>query len=124
MAPSIKTLSARFDSVIAKKVRELMTGKTDPEDYQSVKTWLSQCYNRPSKKELIMEALNEVIGGYGVEVLRGRYVDSYHGDIQAAYINTGDTYSATILLDHETGDFHVTTWGDWFEANERKRKLV
>jgi hypothetical protein len=124
MAPSIKTLNRYFDPETAKQVRGLITGKIDPETIEAVSNWVGQCYHRPSDDELIMAALNAVIGGYGTEVVRGRYVDNYHQDIQASYINTGDTYSTTILLDHETGNYQVTTWGDWFETNEKRRRLL
>ena len=40
------------------------------------------------------------------------------------YVNRGDTYAPTILLDHETGRFHATSWGNWVEGHERSRQLV
>jgi len=101
-----------------------MTSESDPRDYTTVQRWLAQCYNEPSRLELIMEAINELLDTYGVEAIRGRYVDGYYQDIQAVYCNTGDTYDMTILLDHETERFHVTSFGDWVEANERRRQLA
>ena len=123
-APSLKTLKKFFPPHQARKLRDLMTGKTDPNTYDAVKQWTDQCFNPPSENELIMEALNEELETCGVETIRGRYVDNYHDDIQAVYCNTGDTYDITILLDHETGNFRVTSWGDWFEAHQRPRELA
>ena len=124
--PTIKTLQTRLglDVSTAKAIRGLMTGDSDPRQYASVQGWLDQCFNEPSGDEMIMCAIDELLGTYGVEPIRGRYVDSYHQDIQAVYCNAGDTYDGTILLDHETGRYIVTSWGDWFEARERSRELI
>ncbi len=64
---------------------------------------------------------NELIDGHGVEAIRveGAHVDNYHGDIVGTYVNTGDTYSLTIVHDSENNSFHLTTFGDWVEAYER-----
>lgn len=61
--------------------------------------------------------LDKLLGGFGIEPIRNPQ-DS--GDVIAEYINTGDTYSGTILRDIETGEFLLTTWGDWLEAWEQK----
>ena len=124
MAPSIKTLQAAFGEAEGTKLRRLLTGKDSPEIYQSVQDWLGQCYNRPSEDELIMTAANEIMDGSGLEVIRGRSIDNYSVDVQAVYVNTGDTYSTTLLLDNETGRYQVTTWGDWYEKNEKRRQLA
>jgi hypothetical protein len=68
--------------------------------------------------EQIDEALGYADGlleGYGVEPIRGDWVDNYYGDIVALYVNTGDTYNPTILYDVNAGKFLVTSWGDWVE---------
>jgi hypothetical protein len=46
----------------------------------------------------------------------------------AAYCNAGDTYDTTVI--HVRGDgwnpagrFIISSWGDWFEKNERKYGL-
>ncbi len=64
---------------------------------------------------------NLLMNGHGVEAIRqeGAYVDNYHGDIIATYVNTGDAYSLTLLLDSETGAFHLTSYGDWLEQWEQ-----
>jgi hypothetical protein len=124
MELSIKTLAKFFPLEQAKRIRALSTGETSPETYSNVSQWLAQCYNRPSDNELIMCALAQELGGFGTEVINGRYVDDYHQDIQAEYVNMGDTYDITILLDHETGRYILTTMGDWVERNEKRRQLA
>ena len=123
MNPSQKKLQEAFGIEEGRKIRRLLTGQDNPETYQAVSKWVAQCYNKPSDDELIMEAINEIIDGFGTEAIRGRYIDSYHQDIQAAFVNMGDTYTTTILLDHETGRYQITSWGDWVERNEKRRGM-
>jgi len=39
------------------------------------------------------------------------------GDASMDYLNTGDTYSETLVLDSD-GSLICTTWGDWHDAAE------
>ena len=123
-APTVKSLRRFFDKATADTLRSLMDGRKDPREFPGVQRWLDQCFNDPSDNELIMAAIDEVMDGHGVEAIRGRYVDGYHQDIQAVYVNMGDTYDITILLDHETGNYVLTTWGDWVERHGRTREIV
>jgi len=103
----------------ARTVRAIVRGDLDRTAIYAVapKTehWAEvECYNRPRLYEVRMAALNEVIGGYGVEGIEkpdshgcGRYEDFID------YINTGDTYSATILYDG--GRYWIGCWGDVVE---------
>ena len=65
-----------------------------------------------------LEALNELLHGCGVEVITHEliYVDSYYGNIVGSYVNFGDTYVDTILLDHINGKWKITSCGDFFES--------
>jgi hypothetical protein len=51
---------------------------------------------------------------FGVESATGP------GDRSAMYLNTGDSYSATLLYDEDEGEWYVTTWGDWQGQVEQK----
>ena len=80
--------------------------------------WLTSCFNHPTEiEEIQLEMFNELIDGCGVESIRieDEWIDNYHMDIVASYVNTGDTYSTTVLLDHDTDRFMVTSWGDFYE---------
>ncbi len=70
--------------------------------------------------EEVMDRANEILEGHGVEAMRseGAYVDAYHGDIIATYVNMGDTYNGTIVHDSADNSFHLTTYGDWLEQWE------
>jgi len=101
----------------------------DCREHPAVVQWAEQCYHDPRESpqayaECLMCALNAVLDGYGVEAIRGRYVDRYHQDIQAVYINFGDSYDLTLLLDHETDRVLVTSFGDWVERYGDRREVA
>jgi len=105
----------------AYEIIDLVSGYGDPEIYDSVRFWVHQCYHKPSHDEMVMCALNEILEGYGVEAIREEdaWVDNFHMDIVAVYVNMGDSYTATILLDHEENEYFVTSYGDWVESREQ-----
>ena len=104
MVPSIKTLADRLN---------LCRG--------DAQTFRNNCKNYGIDK--CMELANDLLRGYGVEPLRASdHFDNYWGDIVALYVNMGDTYTQTILCDVETGNFYGCSWGDWVEAQERKKR--
>ncbi len=117
MIPSIKTLEARLniDRPTALRARKLMDGRLDPETFESVDRWVRQCYHKPNDTELIMSALDEVLGGFGVECIRENCDDSPSAD----YINMGDTYNATVIYCYVRDRFIVGCWGDYIEWIER-----
>lgn len=58
---------------------------------------------------------DEVIQGHGGESIR-----CPHRGLLAAYVNTGDAYSTTLLCNIATGAWRITTWGDYVETFERR----
>jgi len=70
----------------------------------------------------LLNDANDAVQGFGVEVIRppeDRLNDTTsYDDVLAEYVNTGDTYNATILWDTDAQLFYLTTWGDWYEAWE------
>lgn len=72
-----------------------------------------------------LEAINTLLGMYGTEAIRGKWQNGYWCDIVAAYCNTGDSYSLTVI--HVRGNgwdsqgrFIVSSCGDWIERNGAK----
>jgi hypothetical protein len=63
-------------------------------------TWIRQCYHAPSRHEIIMDALDDLIGGYGVEGLNDA----------VEYVNMGDPYVNTVL--YVAGSYRIGNWGD------------
>lgn len=119
MFPSVK----RIEKVLgvsnekAKLIRGIGVGTIDPMSFKSVKRWVAKCYNKPSNEELVMEAINEVLGAFGVEGIEGEYIDSYFYNIQASYCNRGDCYDQTIILCHKYNNFLLCSYTDYVTKN-------
>jgi len=62
-----------------------------------------------------MQYVDEALQNHGVEYIRDR-----HGETVAAYSNSGKTYAPTIVRDYATGNYRLTTVGDYVEAYERR----
>jgi hypothetical protein len=84
-----------------------------PEQFKGTAKWVAQCHNFPSRQELTMSALNDVIEGFGTEPIRP---PNDSNTLLATYVNTGDTYSGTVVYDHEKEEYVLTTWGDWYSG--------
>lgn len=97
------------DKETAKKIQWLINGKYDPELVPGVSEWVSTCFNRPRDHELVLDALNRVLGTCGVEAieLEGNYVDSYFFNVNFLYLNTGDSYDNTIMFDCNTWKYFI-----------------
>jgi len=77
---------------------------------------------RGSSKSIdkVLDAVNEAIDGFGVEAIRSEKAwDNYYGDSVAFYVNTGDTYSASVVYDIGKDQLYVTDYGEWVERNEK-----
>lgn len=104
----------------ADTVRGLIRGEIrtrDAERFPRSNAHFARCHHEPRRLDRILACLDECLGTHGVEIL---------GDVRtygppAEYLNTGDTYSPTILFDRIADNFKLTSWGDWFERNENKR---
>lgn len=128
MAWTIERFTKHFDcnEQIAERCIGLLRGTHDYRDHPAVVEWAERCYHDPrlsipAKPECIMKAFDAELKGCGVEAIEGRYVDRYHQNIQATYINFGDTYDATIVYDNEQGRYTLTTLGDWIEQHHNRQ---
>lgn len=99
------------------QVQGILSGKVNPEFYEAVRTWVNQCYNKPSEDELRMCAINAILEGYGVESLEGEWRNDYWANIVAVYVNMGDTYLPTIVQHRDQG-WLVSSWGDLVENDK------
>jgi hypothetical protein len=76
-----------------------------------------------NKADKVLEEVDRLINGHGIEAIRDEDVnDRYYGDVVALYVNTGDTYNATLLYDTDRSEFYVTSWGDWYEQYEQEKE--
>jgi hypothetical protein len=115
MYPSVKTLSRIFGDS-AKEARSILEGKKAPEDYPAVSQLVRGCYNRPSRAELKMAALNELGGFCGVDAV---FSARSCVEPEFTYLNAGDAYAET-LVRYRSGTYRATSWGDVVEAMERR----
>jgi cytochrome oxidase Cu insertion factor (SCO1/SenC/PrrC family) len=97
--PSLKTLKRFF-----------------PRDDEArvVRKWLEEWRDAHVGWMHALKKINEGIGAHGVEGARDE------DDRYVSYVNTGDTYNATVLYDEFHKTMHVTTLGDFIEAAERR----
>lgn len=124
IAPSVKTLTSSLKDVDIAKAKLIRTViKLDSyEDLGSFadkhcpKTTMYLGLGRSNKDYLRALILNELLGTYGVEYLfkgsNGLRTDpeGQHDSPLCTYLNTGDTYAATLLKYH--GRWQVGCWGD------------
>jgi hypothetical protein len=100
----------------------IMRGRIDPlshpRRFPNTCKWIGACYNTPRRSEIKLSALDELLRTYGVEPINDEntFVDSYYGSIIASYLNVGETYMPTILLDHVHSRWRLTSWGDFYES--------
>jgi len=73
--------------------------------------WHNSCYHEPKLRELRREAINELSGMHGLELL-GIHRRSHD---YVYYCNAGDTYTTTILF--HGSRLYVGCWGDLVERN-------
>jgi hypothetical protein len=112
-----------MDEKTAETIVALIEGTTEVDTegddrFPRTSAWIRQCYNMPGDSDLIMSAIDELLGGFGVEVIKH---PNEGEDFIAEYSNQGETYAATILRDMETGKYCLTSWGDWYEAWEQEQ---
>lgn len=60
-----------------------------------------------------------VIESLGVEPI---YIFGEGNEPALLYMNTGDTYSSTIMYDNLADKFYIGAWGDWVESMEQSGK--
>ena len=62
----------------------------------------------------MLDIADSLLDGHGVESLR-----SDNGRAEAYYVNMGDTYDTTVLLDLPRETVFIMSWGDYVEKEER-----
>ena len=126
--PSIGTLMRipGVDKATAKLCREVMATRDDRglrelhlALFKDTIRWVNSCYNPPSKSEIRMSMLNDLLGGHGVECIDQQDDwSSYEDGPRWEYVSMGDTYALTIVRDNERDTYRVCSWGDIAEKME------
>ena len=98
MTPSI----GRIDLVLGDI---LSNGPTTAKD---IRTLLAAWDGTPQDVERILDALNDLLEGHGVEVIySNNFVSRYWQQTGLVYVNTGDLYNPTVYFDTEKDRFYV-----------------
>ena len=117
--PSIKTLCDRIERPYrlpegtAKAIRAILECRTIESVCDlsgAASRMFGSCYHRPSLQSVKLEAINDIMDGYGVEYIeagRNRRSPSIE------YINVGDPYLDAIMW--VRGRYVVGCWGDIVE---------
>lgn len=71
--------------------------------------------NGEMSSNTLMDGANELLGGHGIES-----IESENGRAHMSYVNMGDTYTATVILDTSKDSVFITDYGTWVETEERK----
>jgi hypothetical protein len=71
------------------------------------------------------EAVNILLGGHGVEAIRGNWQNGYWCDVLAVYVNLGGIYAHTVIqIRGETSfsrsRFFCGSLGDFVERNSKR----
>ncbi|WP_144267084.1 hypothetical protein [Comamonas thiooxydans] len=108
--PSLKTLSSVFDD--AQRARAILEmTRTQLLEIAACQKRDAECFHPPKTHELRMTALNALESGFfGVESVRST------NDEYADYLNTGDTYAATLI--RFRGNYRVQSLGDFVERGK------
>lgn len=115
----VETIAKRLNITVeqAATIKGIIKGNIDPEGFKSVQSWVAQCYNKPSKLELKLEAINEVLEGFGIEYIESSN-DDFNDSQGLSYVNLGDTYVNTVIFDHSDNTWNYCSWGDIVEENQ------
>jgi len=120
--PSAKALQEKLalSQADASLLKDLMNGSVNPVKVAEEMGLLKGFHNDPEPDHAIMLIANVMLKGHGEEAVEGEYVDSYHQNFQIDYINMGDTYSTTLILDNVTKKFLIGSWGDFVESHPKR----
>jgi hypothetical protein len=91
------------------------------EDLEDLADTLNSAYGMRGAMRAMREA-DEILGGFGVESVFEE--GEYDGSPAMMYVNTGDTYNATIVYDVDEDELYASTWGDWVEYAERQGRRM
>lgn len=121
-ADSIASTFRHLERDDAELIAALIAGTASPLDVASTLRWAEECYHWPDADDLILHAVNNVLGYHGVEALfrDGSELVTYGTRVVLSYANSGDTYLPTIAYDYEAEQYLLTSWGDWAEEWEQE----
>jgi hypothetical protein len=76
-------------------------------------------YTSSHRKEMILQVVNKLSESYGIEDIRDtRFDHRYFGNAVASYVNTGDSYTLTLVWDHTINSLDWTSYSEWIKDYE------
>lgn len=115
--PSIKTIMRLgVDKQAAQLIKDVMDCKVDLMNFESGYKRVMECYNYPSRLDVSLHVINDLINGFGVEYIPTKE-DTYTISYGIEYINLGDTYTLTVCFFNNR--FSICSWGDIIESHPK-----
>jgi len=97
----------------ALQLQSLIKGRLDPAQFDSVRSWLKDCHHEPARIEQILVAANDLLDGFGIEVIRSTKVwDRFWCDARFVFINMDDVYAPTLMFNTASQSFIVSPMAD------------
>ena len=112
--PSVKTLNAAFPGKGKELRAALEMTKADLMEHPAGAERCAECYHLPPCWDIRMHVLDAIAETCGVEYVASER-DTFSDAKGFDYLNTGDSYSLTIIRMCETGNYRVASWGDIVE---------
>lgn len=113
--PSVKTIEEAFPGK-GRILRKLLESSKAVKEHPAAQELERKCYNPPGLAYMRMTALNAEAETFGIEAVweAGTGPGDGFGHPAFEYLNTGDTYSLT-LVRFVGGRYRVASWGDIVE---------
>lgn len=114
--PSVKTIESRLNWLskigdphkLAKQIRGILDGSIDP--YTLVPDLDKWIPYGPSEVDIKLTVINLLTKCHGVEYI-------HDGKVRIYYVNTGESYTNTIIYDSYKQRYIIVSYGDFVERN-------
>lgn len=96
------------------------------DDAKRIRRLIHNCNGNGRNVENVLAKIDKIIDACGVETVRNG-TESFSGywcDCAAAYVNTGDTYSPTIMYVVESDTFRLIDWETFVENYRGPGQIV
>ena len=116
--PSEKALRIYLSPVLekARSIPGQVSGQAAVDfNIKQIRSLLVQWRDHEIRSQDMLSAVNDILDGHGIE-----YLESINRRAKAYYVNMGDPYITTILLDLPRNRIWTTGWGNYVESEERQ----
>ena len=102
-------------------IKLILSNQLDPKEFSSVKFWINQCFNLPSPNEQKMCAFNQILFGFGIELVEGEWQNGYWCNILFTYVSMGFSDLPTIIHHRDKGFIVDSVENLLVKSNRRAR---